>query len=348
MRQNSDYTVEVDGVSEQKWSELLRQFDDTTIYQTWAYGKTSRGGKVLSHVILRYKGEVVSMAQVRIMKIPFIERGIAYVYYGPLWRLTNNEYDNSNLKKILGVIYSEYVVRRKLLLRIVPNIVENGSEEVLMSFLSTGFLKSHESKGGRTLLVDLSPSLEEIRRRLRANWRNHLKKAEKTELKIIEGSGDELYRVFQKIYFEMLSRKRFTDTVDIDKFRVTQEELPGSLKMKITICEYKGEPVSAAVTSAIGDTAEYLLGATSEKGKRLKGSYLIQWRIIERLKTLNCRWYDLGGIDPDGNPGVYHFKAGMGGDDVRYLGQFEACNSRASYHLIRSADNMKKLSEIIR
>jgi lipid II:glycine glycyltransferase (peptidoglycan interpeptide bridge formation enzyme) len=348
MRQNSDYTFEVDGVSEEEWSELLRRFDDTSIYQTWSYGKTSRGGKALSHVMLRDKGEVVAMAQVRIMKVPLIERGIAYVYYGPLWRLSNNEYDRCNLQKILGIMYSEYVVKRNLLLRIVPNIIENGSKKQLMPFLSAGFLKSYESEGARTLLVDLSPSLEEIRKRFRSNWRNHLKKAEKTGLKIIEGSSDELYQVFQKMYFEMLSRKRFTDTVDIDKFKVTQEKLPRSLKMNITICEYKGEPVSAAVTSAIGDTAEYILGATSEKGKRLKGSYLIQWRIIERLKTLNCRWYDLGGIDPESNPGVYHFKAGLGGDDVRYMGQFEACNSIASYHIVRSGDHMKRLAGIIR
>jgi hypothetical protein len=348
MEKKSGYTFEIDRVREEEWSELLRKFDDTTIYQTWSYGKTSRGGKALSHVILRYKREVIAMAQVRIIKVPFIERGIAYVYYGPLWRVSHNAYDQGNLRRILGLMYSEYVIKRKLLLRIVPNIIENGSDGMLVSFLSAGFLKSHKDEGARTLLVDLSPSLEEIRKRFRANWRNHLRKAEKTGLKIIEGRGDDLYRVFQKMYCEMLSRKRFTDTVDIDKFRITQKELPHSLKMNIMICEYKGEPVSAAVTSAIGDTGEYVLGATSETGKRLKGSYLIQWRMIEWLKALNCRWYDLGGIDPESNPGVYHFKAGLGGNDVRYIGQFEACNSRASYHLTRSGDHMKKISAIIR
>jgi lipid II:glycine glycyltransferase (peptidoglycan interpeptide bridge formation enzyme) len=34
--------------------------------------------------------------------------------------------------------------------------------------------------------------------------------------------------------------------------------------------------------------------------------------------------YDLGGIDPDGNPGVYHFKSGLGGRDITCAGPFQA------------------------
>ena len=34
-------------------------------------------------------------------------------------------------------------------------------------------------------------------------------------------------------------------------------------------------------------------------------------------------YYDLGGIDPDGNPGVYHFKKGLGGLHATMAGPFE-------------------------
>ena len=35
------------------------------------------------------------------------------------------------------------------------------------------------------------------------------------------------------------------------------------------------------------------------------------------------RWYDLGGIDPEENPGVYKFKRGLNGKEVRAAGPHE-------------------------
>jgi len=37
----------------------------------------------------------------------------------------------------------------------------------------------------------------------------------------------------------------------------------------------QGEPVAGLVASAMGDTAIYLLGATSDKGLNSKGAYLL-------------------------------------------------------------------------
>ena len=58
------------------------------------------------------------------------------------------------------------------------------------------------------------------------------------------------------------------------------------------------------------------LGATSDDGLNAKGAYLLQWTLIQWLKENGIKWYDLGGIDPEGNPGVYSFKRGLSGTDV--------------------------------
>ena len=41
------------------------------------------------------------------------------------------------------------------------------------------------------------------------------------------------------------------------------------------------------------------------------------------------RWYDVGGIDPAGNPGVYAFKKGLNGVELSELGVFEHAPHRA-------------------
>jgi lipid II:glycine glycyltransferase (peptidoglycan interpeptide bridge formation enzyme) len=135
----------------------------------------------------------------------------------------------------------------------------------------------------------------------------------------------------------MRKRKTFETTVDIHEFGRIQGDLAESHRLRILICEDKGEPVAGLVASAMGDTAIYLLGATSDKGLNSKGAYLLQWTLIKWLKDKGFKWYDLGGIDPERNPGVYHFKRGLSGADVSHLNPLVACNSLASSAIVRTS-----------
>jgi hypothetical protein len=114
-------------------------------------------------------------------------------------------------------------------------------------------------------------------------------------------------------------------TVDVGEFGRICENLPTGLKLKILICEHQGQPVSSIVCSALGDTGIYLLGATHDEGLNTKGAYLLQWTMIKWLKENGFQFYDLGGIDPEQNPGVYHFKQGFSGRDVSRIAPFESC-----------------------
>jgi lipid II:glycine glycyltransferase (peptidoglycan interpeptide bridge formation enzyme) len=326
----ASYKVEVNKVQLDEWSQLIQRFDDASLYQTDAYGAHFLGGKQLEFVVLKESGVMVAAAMVRVKLLPLLNKGIAYLYWGPLWRLRGSHQRKSHLCQMLKALFEEYVAKRKLLLRIVPNLWDQQADEFLKLFSEAGFKYMKPGDDLRTITVDLTPSMDRLRKNLRANWRNHLKRAEKNGLKIIQGSKDCLFAIFQNIYEEMLRRKKFSDHQDIPKFRSIQKALPDALKMEIMVCKHNDTPISATICSAIGDTATYLLGATNRMGMKLKGSYLLQWRTIEWLKSRGCLWYDLGGINPETNPGVYHFKAGLKGDDMHYLGRFEACQNSIS------------------
>src|SRR5436309_15783119 len=72
----------IDQVSEREWNDLLSQFADASLYQSWAYGAVSWGEKNLSHLRLRSAGQVVGMAQFRIVRVPLLSSGIAYLRWG--------------------------------------------------------------------------------------------------------------------------------------------------------------------------------------------------------------------------------------------------------------------------
>lgn len=331
-----DYSVEIDSTNEKQWGELLLEFDDANMHQTWSEGAINYGERNLSHLVLRRDGEVIGMAQISIRKLSIIGAGIATVYWGPMWRRKDRPANYDVLEKMIVVLKNEYVAKRSLLLRIWPIGFENSEETTISMLEKHGFIRNSAVQPYRTLLLDLSPSLEELRKNLEQKWRNQLNVAERSNLSLMEGSGDEMFLTFLKLLDEMISRKRFTSEVNYDRYRRIQSDLPECLKMKIFHCICEGEPVLAGVFSAIGGTGTYLLGATANKGMKVNGSNLLHWGVIKWLKEKGCQSYDLGGIDPSGNSGVYHFKrgiAGKSGKEVVHLGQFFLADNPISYFL---------------
>src|SRR5262249_39651530 len=152
-----------------------------------------------------------------------------------------------------------------------------------------------------------------LRKGLDKKWRNCLSAAERNELELLEGTDDALFEPFLEVYRQMLTRKRLAEPGDIRTFRQIQAMLPSHYKMKIIIARDKGSPCAGAICSAIGSRGVYLFGATADGGMKNKASYLVQWRIMQWLKDMRCAQYDLHGINPETNPGVYAFKAGLAG-----------------------------------
>ena len=339
----SDWQVEVDSMTAEKWSAELENFDDASVYQTWAYGEVSWGRKQLSHVVLRRGGKVVGMAQLRVIQIPVFGRGIAYVRWAPLWRRKGGPQNCAVLSRMIEALHEEYVRRRKLLLRIIPNVFAGDPAEsaLLSSFDQWGLQPARNHSSYRTFILDLTASMDQLRKNLDGKWRNQLNRAEKNNLTIVEGADERLYGIFKTIYNEMMDRKAFETTVDIEVFERIQSLLQPSQKIYTLLALKDEKPVSALLGSIIGDTGIYLLGATSNEGMQHKGSYLLQWRMIQKLKELGCRAYDLGGINPERNPGVYHFKSGFSGQDKTQVGQFEVSGSWLSSVIVKLAERSR-------
>jgi lipid II:glycine glycyltransferase (peptidoglycan interpeptide bridge formation enzyme) len=344
LMENLGWQVEVDRATPADWSKLLDLFDDANIYQTSAYGQVRWGEKELSRLVLKRDGEVLGIAQLRIVRPTPLKFGMAYLRWGPLWARKDVPSDPEVPVRMAQAIADEYLAKRKLFLRILPNAFAGSSRATTMQSAFCKFMSEPlDSRNTyRTLIIDLRPSLEELRSGLDKKWRNQLTRSEKNNLNVVAGYGIEEYRTFCQIYSQMRKRKTFETTVDTDEFWRIQETLAESHRMRILICEDGGIPVAGLVASAIGDSAVYLLGATSDSGLNSKGAYLLQWTLIRWLKENGIRWYDLGGIDPESNPGVYHFKSGLSGLDVCQMAPLVASNSAMSSAMAKAGLAMQR------
>ncbi|MGB5157635.1 MAG: hypothetical protein WBN77_09400 [Desulfobacterales bacterium] len=339
MPMDDGYFAEIDSVNEASWYDIMSQFRDANLYQTWAYGSVRYGTNNLSHIVLKKGGQIIAATQIRIVAIPFIKAGIAYVRWGPLWRKNIGNDNPEDFRKIIIAMYREYVDHRGLCLRLIPNEVEQENKELQSILEDTGF-KWHGSDY-RTLYLPLSEPLDKIRNNMSKNWRKNLTKAEKKGLSIVEGSDQDLFESVMRLYREMLLRKGFEPGIDIDEYPLIQAGLPEKLKMKIMVCKSEEQPIAGLVGSSIGDVGIELVAATGNDSLDVGASFLLRWKMTEYLKTCGCNFYNLNGISPERNPGGYQFKSGLAGKsgiDLKFLGMFQAKGSWINSYAVKGGE----------
>jgi lipid II:glycine glycyltransferase (peptidoglycan interpeptide bridge formation enzyme) len=335
------YIAQIDSVDKFEWQRIIEQFSDANIYQTWSYDAIRCGEESISHLVLRVGGKICAAAQARILRLPLLGLGAAYIRWGPIWQLRNQIADRGAFRFAVRALRNEYVCRRGLILRLFPVLYDDNSDLCHDILLKEGYSRVRERDRPRTFILDIGAPIEELRKRMDQKWRNCLNRAERNLLEVIEGTEESLFVEFIGIYQDLLRRKRFAEPNDINEFRLIQRDLPGEFKMRIFLCRSNGLTSAGAICTAMGETGVYLFGATNDQGMANKGSYLLQLKAIQWMKNSGCRYYNLNGINPVINPGTYHFKAGLSGKcgkDVHYLGHFDCYSSVINAALARAAE----------
>ena len=336
-----DYILEVNIISKETYDETLLLFEDSNMYQTYEYNLQAKGGRNMCTVVLKKGDKILGVSIVRVVKVPFFNFGLAYIYRGPVWQRKNAVNSIEILSIFLKLLKEEFVLKRKLALRISPNLLKENDKDFEKLFIELGFTSRGKSAGSNTFYVDLCPPLEELRKNLSKNWRKKLKKSEDEGLRIVSGREDSLFQEVEKLYLEMVKRKGFDPGVDVNKLKATQFCLPQSMKMIATICYSNDVPISGLVFSAIGYTGIPILAATSDLGTDYNGSYLLHWQMLIYLKENGFKYFDLGGIDKEKNPNVYNFKHGMGGVEVHYLDVMDLGSNKFLNAILKRAQLIK-------
>jgi hypothetical protein len=326
------YFADVDNIDKNKWHSNMLMYNDATFHQTWSYGALSWGEEHLSHLVLMNEGKEVGQVQVRIARFPLIRAGIAYVVSGPMWRRKGEGMNFRHLQNMIRALINEYVDRRGLVLQILPRTANDHDAEIRGIFHEEGFLWRADVL--QTIFVDLSPSLEELKKNTRRKWRQTLNRAQKQDIEVDEGLGDEASEAAAKIIEEMKARKKYVEYGDMKNMIDVHKDLPDALKLRMFMCKQKGTAVAVLGWFSAGTVGLPLVAATGNRGLELDASYPLWWKMIEYYTQNGFARCDLGGINQERNPGGFTFKAGLAGDACevrRYIGQFEAYKSRVSY-----------------
>jgi hypothetical protein len=307
------------------WEGIARQFLDYNYRQSWEFAAAiaARDRATNLPVAMRFGEEIVGLANVRVKQLPLVGGGIAYVGGGPLVR-RRGFCDVASFRSCLIALREEFAQRRGLILRI---LAPPGSPEWNTSlrevFGACDFVPTNVGYGYRTILVDLDRPLEKIRAALAQKWRNCLNQAERNRLEVRSSCEANALDDFRDLFQRFVHRKRFAVELGAEFYAAIQRVAPAADRFTITWAEQDHVPVAAHVGSLMGDVSVYILGAGEPAAMRSKAAYLLQWSAIRQARDRGMRWYDLGGIDEQGNPGVFHFKSGLGGVVIEAAGPFE-------------------------
>ncbi len=207
-----------------------------------------------------------------------------------------------------------------------------------------------------TVLIDLTPSEEEMLRLMKQKTRYNVRLAEKKGVTLHVGRQEDLPMLY-KMYAEtsvrdgfvirdeeyyktvwytfMANRQSPVSNLQSSNSPLTTYQLPFAEPL---IAEVNNEPVAAIFVFYFAGRAYYVYGMSQDKHREKMPTYLLQWEAMKRAKAKGCTVYDLWGApeifdESDSMWGVYRFKEGLGGKVIRTLGAWDFAPSPLWYKM---------------
>ena len=177
--------------------------------------------------------------------------------------------------------------------------------------------------GMSTVMIDLTPSMEELRAQLDRRWRHRLVGGEASEMTIHRvGTNPGQFRWVLEAEMQQRSDKGL-EGLPLDFFEHYVSSRPNPAKTILTLRADMGRDRIAAMMFLIhGEAAIYHVGWTTEQGRDYHAHNLILWKAMEELKSRGIRRLDLGGVNTIRSAGIARFKMSTGGDVLTLAGTY--------------------------
>lgn len=174
---------------------------------------------------------------------------------------------------------------------------------------------------GLTMSYALFGDEAERLKRTTGNWRHNLKRSGRYGLRIEHWKNPDLEAILA-LYREMESLKSLPE-------QHSKSELAAIFtQCREQVVVYRclnSEGCLLAIRAAgiSGLTAMDLLAVAGGEARKVYASHATLWALLDHCSRLGLRDYDLSGVDPVGNKGVFDFKHGTGANLVECLGEWE-------------------------
>jgi lipid II:glycine glycyltransferase (peptidoglycan interpeptide bridge formation enzyme) len=240
-----------------------------------------------------------------------------------------------------------------------PGILEpNKGLKPLATPSALGFRASPQTiQPPRTILIDISGDEETILARMNQGTRRKIRQSQKNGIRYWEASRAEV-SLFNAMIQTTGARNAFGVHAP-QYYELAYDLFVPKGHAALILAEHEGDALAGIMVFAVGKTAWYLYGASSDVKRNLMAAYGVQWAAIQWAKARGCTIYDMWGIPDedettleaqfqersDGLWGVYGFKRGWGGQIARSLGAWDRVYNPLVYNAYKAALRLRHSDE---
>jgi hypothetical protein len=304
-------------VDMETWDDLFEKSDDVNLLQCSNYtnAKALVEGWEVKRYCIKDGLECVAIFQVLKKKIgPII---VMRINRGPLWQVKN--LDLKLKLKVLSKIKTLVKGMAPKFLFIAPWLEESVENSIILS--SLGYYRRKKEPGWQSILLDLSKTAEMIRKDFLSRWRCALQKSEQYGLRYVIDNSPEALTILLDDYMDFQKGKEFNG-INREILKESVKNCSRSMRFIVVAAYYNDQRVSSALIALSGQVATYLIGINSDVGRNIGANNFLLWEVILTLKNLDCKWFDLGGVDYKNTPGISSFKEGLGGRLYQLQGEY--------------------------
>ena len=321
-----------------EWDRALVELPAPHLLQTWEWGsfKSRHGWRPTRHLwVDRGTDQPLAAASVLTRRVGPLPVGVMYVPKGPVLDYTNLDL----LDEVLGRLEALARQTRSTFIKIDPDVVPDTDPGpmVLDALRRRGWRRSEEEIQFRnTVLLDLTPSLDDLLMEMKSKWRYNVRLARRKGVTVRPGGRDDLPLLYD-IYADTADRGEFVIRPE-SYYRDAWGSFVEAGLAQPLIAEVEGEPVAMVVIYRFGQRAYYIYGGSRIIHRDKMPNNLLQWEAMKWAKERGCTVYDMWGAPDEldkSDPmwGVYRFKKGFGGRFVEHIGAWDYAPAGLAYWL---------------
>lgn len=337
------------------WDAFVAAHPRAHVLQLSAWGalKNSFGWGVERVALAAPDGTILAGAQLLLKPLPLRLGTMGYLSMGPLVT------DDALYAPLFSAIRDRLKRHRAAFLKLEPGIYHPDFAPPAASpdWAAWGFRESPQTiQPPRTILIDIAPDEDAILARMNQGTRRKIRAGEKHGVRYIEGTSADV-ATFNRLMGATGERSAFG--VHAPEYYQKAFDLFAPDHAALILAEYEGQALAGVMVFAVGTTAWYLYGASSNEQRNLSAGYGVQWAAVQWAKMRGCTVYDLWGIPDeddavleaqfqersDGLWGPYGMKRGWGGQVARSVGAWDCVYNPLIYAAYQAALRARPSSE---
>lgn len=312
-------TIDWNTLNVADWEERLAGIRRLPVLQALPYARAVRSSKQMSARwgLIRIDGAEAGLLQIQEVGLLGPAIHLLTLDRGPVWFDGAGSLDHwREFLETFNGAFPRRIGRRR---RFMPELAETDATRKMLA--DAGFRRNSALPGYQTIWLDITPDPERLRAGLKQKWRNTLNKSERQGLTVEIDDGTSRLDWLTKRYAEDKKARDYPGPKPAFLLSVGRAFATDG-KLIILAAMKDGTPQAGAMLLLHGGSATYQTGWAGAEGRKLGASSLLLWHAVTELKARGIRDFDLGGINDRDAAGVKAFKAGLGGTEVRLVGQY--------------------------